>query len=257
MTIEQEIAALVDGYRAWLKDRTTVRLVHQDWVEISTPFLDRHNDYIQLYARNKSGVYEINDDGYTLRDLEMSGCKLDTPKRQSLLKVTLNGFGVEEEEGILRVRASRDNFSVRKHALIQAIIAVNDLFYLASSTIRSLFREDVEAWLDSAGIRFVPNIQLTGRSGYQHYFDFAIPKSKVEPERIIKAITNPSKDSALAFITAWSDTVEQRPHDAMAFAFLNDNEKSIAGTVISALEQYEITPVLWSDRERMKVRLAA
>ncbi|MGE3065005.1 MAG: DUF1829 domain-containing protein [Hyphomicrobiaceae bacterium] len=257
MTTEQEVATLVDEYRSWLRDRTAIRSIHSGWVEISTPFLDRHNDYIQIYARNQSGVYELNDDGHTLRDLAISGCNLDSPRRQAILKVTLNGFGVEDAGGFLRVHASRENFSVRKHALIQAILAINDLFYLASSTVRSLFREDVEAWLDHAGIRFLSNIQLTGRSGYQHYFDFAIPKSKSEPERILKAITNPNKDTALTFITAWSDTVDQRPSDATAFAFLNDNEKNIPSAVISALRQYEIIPVLWSDRERVRGKLAA
>lgn len=257
MTDPLEIATLVDGYRAWLKDRTSVRSVHRDWVQITTPFLDRHNDYIQLYARSRDGAYEITDDGYILRDLEMSGCKLDTPKRQSLLKVTLNGFGVADDSGILSVKASKDNFSFRKHALVQAMLAVNDLFYLAAPTIQSLFKEDVEAWLDDNAIRFIPSLQITGRSGYQHNFDFAIPKTKIKPERIIRAITNPSKDAALLFITAWADTVDQRPHESVAYAFLNDNEKNIAGNVVSALEKYDIKPVLWSARESVKQELAA
>ena len=46
--------------------------------------------------------------------------------------------------------ASENNFSLRKHSLIQAMLAVNDLFYLASPIITSLFREDVEAWLNSS-----------------------------------------------------------------------------------------------------------
>jgi hypothetical protein len=257
MTKVEEISQLVDNYRAWLKDRTTLKLVHADWVEISTPFVDRHNDYIQIYAKGHGGAYEINDDGHTLRDLEMSGCTLDTPKRQSLLKVTLNGFGVENHAGVLRVRASADNFSVRKHSLIQAILSVNDLFYLASATVRSLFKEDVEKWLFDSDIRYVPNVQFTGRSGYQHNFDFAIPRSRTAPERIIKAVTNPNKDTALSFIAAWADTIDQRPDDSKALALLNDNDRPIAVNVVSAFEQYEIEPVLWSKREKVRDRLVA
>jgi Domain of unknown function DUF1829/Domain of unknown function DUF1828 len=257
MTNVDEISRLVDNYRSWLKDRTAIKSVHADWVEISTPFLDRHNDYIQLYAKGDKGKYEITDDGHTLRDLEMSGCSLDTPKRQALLKVSLNGFGVEERDGILRVRAATENFSVRKHALIQAVLAVNDMFYLASSTVKSLFKEDVEKWLFESDIRYVPNVQFPGRSGYQHNFDFAIPRSKKAPERILKALTNPNRDSAVAFIAAWVDTIDQRPKDATAMAFLNDNERSVAGTVVSALEQYDIEPVLWSKREATRDRLLA
>lgn len=257
MTDVSEIAALVDGYRTWVKDRTTLKTVHADWVEISTPFLDRHNDCIQIYVKSESGSYFLNDDGHTLRDLEMSGCALDSPKRQQLLRVTLNGFGLELSNGVIATRTMAENFPARKHALIQGILAVNDLFALATSTVHSLFKEDVERWLEAADIRFLPNIQFTGKSGYQHHFDFAIPKSRTHPERIIKAVSNPNKDAALTFITAWTDTAEQRPTDAEAIAFLNDNDKKVPATVLDALEQYAITAVTWSEREKVRGRLAA
>jgi len=44
-----DIATLVDRYQAWLKDRTVLKQVN-GWTEITTPFLDRHNDYVQIYA---------------------------------------------------------------------------------------------------------------------------------------------------------------------------------------------------------------
>jgi hypothetical protein len=257
MTDLEDIGQMLDAYRAWLKDRTTLKMVHRNWVEITTPFLDRHNDYIQIYAKSVEGGYVLTDDGNTIRDLELSGCALDTPKRKHIMTVTLNGFGVEEANGILRTRATAANFAVRKHALLQAILALNDMFYLASSTVRSLFKEDVENWLDSSDIRFVPNIQLTGKSGYQHHFDFAIPRSKRAPERLIRAISNPNKDAALNLIGAWTDTQEQRPEDAIAVAILNDNTRQVAEPVIAALNQYEILPILWSQREVEKERLAA
>jgi Domain of unknown function DUF1828/Domain of unknown function DUF1829 len=193
MTDVNDIRRLIEDYRAWLKDRTTLKSVHSDVVEISTPFLDRHNDYIQIYAKRKDGAYQLTDDGSTLSDLEMSGCALDTPKRQIILRTTLNGFAIEETNGILSTRATAENFSARKHALIQAILSVNDMFYLATSTVMSLFKEGVEKWLEASDIRFVPNIQFTGKSGYQHHFDFAIPRSRAAPQRIIKAISNPTK----------------------------------------------------------------
>jgi Domain of unknown function DUF1829/Domain of unknown function DUF1828 len=257
MTDVMEIEHLVDRYRFWLKDRTTLKSVHADWVEITTPFVDRHNDAIQIYVKSESGRYRLNDDGHTIRDLELSGCSLDSPKRKSLLRMAVNGFGVEEADGLLSTQASQENFSARKHALVQSILAVNDLFYTASSTVRSLFREDVESWLDLADIRFVPNVQFTGKTGYQHQFDFAIPRSRHAPERILKAINNPNKEAALGFIMAWNDTFEQRPSDSQAIAVLNDNERVIAAPVLEALRHYEIEPMLWSEREELRERLAA
>jgi Domain of unknown function DUF1828/Domain of unknown function DUF1829 len=255
MVDEEEIRRLVEGYRSWLKDRTSIRRVHNDWVEITTPFLDRHNDYIQIYAKSADGGYLLSDDGNTLRDLELSGCALDTPKRRNILSLTLNGFGVKEERGVLFTKTRVENFSARKHALMQAILSVNDLFYLASSTVRSLFKEDVEKWLDASDVRFVPNIQFTGKSGYQHHFDFAIPRSRKSPERLLRAISNPNRDAALSYISAWTDTIEQRPSDSIAVAVLNDTYRPLAESVVEALRHYEILPLPWSMREADKQQL--
>lgn len=90
----QDIQKLLDDYVAWLRDKTSLRQI-ENWVEITTPYLDRHNDYVQIYARKSNGAYVLTDDGYTIDDLEQSGCKLNSPKRQDLLKMTLNGFGIQ------------------------------------------------------------------------------------------------------------------------------------------------------------------
>lgn len=127
----QEVHRLLDEYVAWLRDKTTLRQVGDQWVEITTPYLDRHNDYIQIYAKKTNSGYTLTDDGETIGDLEQSGCRLESPKCQDLLKLTLNGFGVQMREKALEVHASPDNFALRKHSLVQAILAVNDMFYLA------------------------------------------------------------------------------------------------------------------------------
>jgi len=129
-----EIERLTENYFRWLKDKTMLKQLH-DWVEITTPFLDRHNDYIQIYITKKQDQFVLTDDGYTIADLEQSGCSLESEKRKQILQMTLNGFGVLQKEGELMVYANQENFSLKKHNLIQAILAVNDLFYLASSSI--------------------------------------------------------------------------------------------------------------------------
>ncbi len=63
-----DIERLLDKYIAWLKDKTALRQIG-DWVEITTPYLDRHNDYLQIYARSENGGYLLTDDGYTVEDL--------------------------------------------------------------------------------------------------------------------------------------------------------------------------------------------
>jgi len=251
-----QVAGLIDRYYAWLKDKTAWREI-KDWVEITTPYLDTHNDYIQIYLKQQNGEFILTDDSYTITDLIQSGCSLDSPKRQKLLQTTLNGFGVHLNGQALEVRATHENFALRKHNLLQTILAVNDLFYLAAPSVASFFFEDVALWLDDHDIRHTERVKFAGRSGYDHMFDFVIPKSKRQPERILKVINNPNKDYAQATAFSWLDTREARSPDATAFAVLNDEGREVAAAVIEAFQNYEINPIPWTKRDEMLERLAA
>ncbi len=252
----QDIQALLDRYSVWLRDRTNLREIG-DCVEITTPYLDRHNDYLQIYAKRADGGFVLTDDGYVLDDLELSGCKIDSPKRQAMFRTTLNGFGVQSNGKALEVKASPGNFPLRKHNLVQAMLAVNDLFYLASPTAASLFHEDVTAWLDLSCIRYTPSVKFTGKSGYDHRFDFVIPKSRVQPERVLRTINRPSRDTAQTTAFSWIDTREVRSPDSRAYAILNDSEQTVSENVLDAMQNYGVRPVPWSGRDEVREELAA
>jgi len=247
---------LVEQYFSWLKSKTAWRDIN-GWTEITTPYLDRHNDYIQIYLRQSGDEWELTDDGETLTDLIQSGCELDTPRRKALLQTTLNGFGMHLVNGAITVKTKQDSFALRKHNLIQAILAVNDLFYLARASVESFFFEDVALWMDDSDIRYTQRVKFSGRTGYDHLFDFVVPKSKKEPERILRVVNNPAKDQANAAILSWVDTKEARPSNSVAYAVLNDKERTISDGVVEALKNYDITPLPWSQRDEFRERLAA
>jgi hypothetical protein len=252
-----EIQGLTDEYIDWLKSKSILRQVDRDWVEITTPYLDRHNDYLQIYVRKlDDGGYLLTDDSYILDDLELSGCILGSPKRVGLLRMTLNGFGVKLNRNALEVRASRSTFALRKHNLIQAMLAVNDLFYLATSTVASIFKEDVIAWLDENSIRYTPNVKFTGKSGYDHRFDFVIPRSQFEPERILQTMNRPNRNTASALNYAWLDTKEVRAPDSKVYAIIND-VGSVPSAVDEALGNYGVRTIPWSMRQNALEELKA
>lgn len=247
----------MDEYTAWLRAKISLRKV-DDWVEITTPYLDRHNDCLQIYARRENGSYVLTDDGYILHDLKQSGCDLDTPKRLALLNMTLNGFGVKLVSGnMLEVKASPEDFPSKKHSLLQAMLAINDLFYLAQPNVASLFLEDFLAWLEQNYIRYIPNVKFAGKNRYDHLFDAVIPKSRQAPERVLQAINSPDKNEAHALAFSWMDTREVRKADSRAYAFLNDSEKAVPASVIDALRSYEIEPVSCSNRQSVVLELTA
>jgi hypothetical protein len=159
--------------------------------------------------------------------------------------------------GAITVKTKQDSFALRKHNLIQAILAVNDLFYLARASVESFFFEDVALWMDDSDIRYTQRVKFSGRTGYDHLFDFVVPKSKKEPERILRVVNNPAKDQANAAILSWVDTKEARPSNSVAYAVLNDKERIIPDGVVEALKNYDITPLPWSQRDEFRERLAA
>lgn len=254
--MNQEITNLVDQYITWLRDKTSIKQIN-DYTEITTPFLDRHNDYLQIYAKKTDGKFVLTDDGYVINDLKSSGCNLAGKKRQDLLKLTLNGFGIKLVGDALTVEADASNFSLKKHNLLQAILSVNDLFYLAEPITGSLFFENAESWLNESEIRYTPNVKFTGKSGFDHLFEFVIPKSKARPERMLHTINSVNRANAEKLAFSWFDTKSTRSSDAMAYALVNDTKKAPPEGVLEALKNYEVQPVLWSQRETILNDLVA
>ena len=39
-----EVRGLLDQYAQWVRDKSILRVVNDQYVEITTPYLDRHND---------------------------------------------------------------------------------------------------------------------------------------------------------------------------------------------------------------------
>ena len=243
----EDIRKMLAQYHEWLKDKTSLQQVGE-WAEITTP---------HLAAKLEGSNVLLSDDGYTISDLRSSGCDLETKKRKDLLQMTLRGFGVRLEGDTLCVTANPSNFPIRKHNLVQAMLAVNDLFYLAAPLVQSLFLEDVTVWLDLHDIRYIPKAKFAGKSGYDYLFDFAIPASKKSPERIVQAINRPTIDTAKAFLFAWLDTRENRPQDSQAYAILNDGEAEPSASVLEAFQNYDVNAVVWSRRDEIRPKLAA
>jgi len=239
----------INSYIDWLKSKIQLKEVN-GYYEISTPFLDRHNDHLQIYVKQEGSKLYLTDDGYTIGDLSMSGCDVSSPRRQNVLYTILNGLGVKLEDDALVVEARPENFPQKKHALLQAMISVNDMFMLSQHRVAGVFLEDVEQFLDHNEIRYTPSVQFIGKSGFSHTFDFVIPSSKEKPERLIKAINNPTRDKAQAMLFSWTDTREARKRETSMFVFVNDMDKVIRQEILSAFTEYEIKPILWTQRQQ-------
>lgn len=240
---------MLDRYWVWLRDQTSLR-EGDEWVEITTPYLDRHNDCLQIYAKKAGHGYVLTDDGYVLDDLVQSGCNVGSPQCRALIETTLNGLGVRRQDDALEVDVSPENFAVRKHNLLQAMLAVEDIHYLSTPAREVVpFRDTVDAWLTRSKIRYTPNVSLNGKSGYGHLFEFVIPKSENRPERVVRAFNRPNRTAVTTMVFAWIDTRQVRSPESTAYAILNDADAAVPDELVGAMRSYQVTPVLWSQRE--------
>lgn len=247
--MDDDCQTLVDSYARWLHGGLQAARV-EGACELTTPFLDRHNDHIQIYAERADGRILLTDDGYVLADLRASGLDIDTDKRRDVLASTLRGFGVHLHGEELRIEASSANLGGRVHSLVQAMLAVNDMYVMSQHRVAGFFFEDVRAFLDQHDVRYVPRVKISGTSGYDHTIDFLIPRSRSRPERLVQAISVPQRDHIVPFLFSITDTRQTRGLDAEAIAFLNDEGTvRIAPNVTEALAEYEVTPAYWSARE--------
>lgn len=242
---------IISSYLQWIKDNTVVKTLEEGKAcSISTPFLDRHNDHLDIYLFKDNNQIKLTDNGDTINDLRMSGFEINTDKRKKILQTTLNGFGVQMgRDDELFVDANLKNIGQKKHYLLQAILAVNDMFNLSQSIVSSLFKEDVEAYFRANDILFNKDVKLTGKSGYDYNIDFLIPASKSQPERLIKTINQAAKDTALSAIMALHDIEQMRGSNTGRFVIYNDTDKAASAESLVALNNYGVQPIAWSEKQ--------
>lgn len=239
---------VVEDYKEWLFENLQVRSF-EGGVEVTTPFVDRHNDFLQVYAFAEDGTVTLSDGGHTVRDLALNGTELNTPKRKRVVQTILNKGSVDLEDDALIARVNGGQIGSRLQALIQAILAVNDMYVLAQPTVAQLFEEDVRVFFDQHEVEYEQGFRLPGRSGYEHQFDFLIPPLDGGPSRLVEAIDSPSKDKVDRFLWALTDTETSRPDTTKPYAFLNDVGAEIDTSLVEALQSYAVTPMPWSERQ--------
>ena len=88
-----DIQKLIDEYATWLRKEITFEKVGE-YYEITTPYLDSANDYLQIYVRQDGDELYFTDDSATINNLKMSGFQLTAARKKHLQRI-LNQYGVK------------------------------------------------------------------------------------------------------------------------------------------------------------------
>lgn len=250
----------INSYLKWLKESIEQYQINENTFRITLPFLNKDNDMVDLYIiRQNDDSFLITDDGATLNDLELSGFDaLSSPKKARLLESILIAHGVRcDKDNALTINCTAKDLALKKHMLAQCMVKVSDMFYLSRSKVQSLFLEDVQQYLDDNKIRYVPNVDVVGKSRLPTHYDFIIGRTENAPERLIKVINKLDSTTAKTIIFAWNDTRDLRAKDSRLYAFIQDTDKSVSKYGIDALREYAIKPALWTKRKNFIESLIA
>jgi len=114
---------LINDYIEWLRQNISIKEINS-MHEITTPFLDNHNDHIQIYIKKSDSGLILTDNGQTITNLRLSGFEF-TPEKKQILNSTLKSFGVQLIDEELVAKTTPENFPQKKHNLIQAILYIS------------------------------------------------------------------------------------------------------------------------------------
>ena len=247
-----DIQKMIDDYTAWLRKEITTA-DFGEYIELTTPYLDRFNDYLQIYAKqDPNGTITLTDDGYIIGSLISSGMTFrSNSNNYKMLNKIAAKFDVNLIGEEIVVTATAHTFPQKKHMMIQAMLAIDDLFDVSSDTVKNLFIEYIETYLNANEIYYSKDFSLLGKSGTVYTYDFHIQRTKEKPERFCRGFNklNISKRDLTLF--NWMDTQEKRGDLSELIVIYND-ENSVSDDVLTGFYNYGIKTLPFSQRQEQR-----
>lgn len=245
------IDQLKKEFLEWTQSNFKVEKIN-DSIEISTPFVDMHHDYISLFFVKEKESYKLTDDGYIVNELETFGVDVESSqKRKEFFNMTLNVFGINFDAGKNELYLEFHDLSEYPDAqqrLTQCIMRVQDMMLTSRNRVISFFTEDIENFFLEEDVFFNESPGYVGKSGRTQTFEFALPKSKKAKPKLIKAVNNPTSEAFKDPLWSFIDIQEvKEDHEFIVLA--NDVNFGLNSQFINPFKNYNIRVLPWSEKE--------
>lgn len=242
-----------DIYFKWIDQKIKfIPSKDNDFMTITTPFLDMYNDYIELViSQGKNSNYVISDDGYTINELGLLDINLKKKsKRKDYFQSILLNFGVQHIEDELLIEFDDLNeFPDAQNRLIQCMLQAFDLLQTSKNNAIQYFKTDVTNYFIDNNIPVGENFSLLGRSGRDSKFDLVIGRTRKKRQQAIKIVNNPNSSSIANPLFRIIDVRDTQPTTDFA-VIANNVNTPISSDFKTAFKRYDVPVYSWSDRKK-------
>ncbi len=246
------VEGAIDSYIHFLREHTVHNAVDNGWISITTPFLNVYNDYIEIYCKKEAERIILSDGGETLNNLELSGVTFSrSPRRKTIFEQILLNYGVSaDDHKSLVVSTDLNGFAQAKHNLLSTIMEISDMYMVSKPNVFTVFRDDVNGFLDEQEVIYTPGFISKGASGIEFNFDFQIAHRKTEI--LLNTFNTINKSNLAIFLFNWGDIKATRERIAKksvrGLAIINDDTKEPNPQLLNALEANGAEYIEWSKR---------
>lgn len=254
LSIEQMEKSVVE----FNKKNISLSNIQNGTIRIDTPFFDRHNDELIIYALDiGNNNIRLTDNGYILDDLESDGIYISRskPRKKTMEKYLLNYSVQVSEDDELYIDTSLNDYPIKQNLLVQAMLFVNDMFLTSNKKVASLFIHDVSDFFENNGIRVTDGPNIIGKTGMVHHYDFSIPGFKKIPEKLIKVLNTADNEYYAKSVAMDIHQTKIIRESAKFYTIIND-ENNVDNNIISLFESENISPILFSQRNKYIEELA-
>jgi hypothetical protein len=244
-----DIQKMINDYTVWLKKEITAA-TFGEYVELTTPYLDRFNDYLQIYIKqDANGIITLTDDGYIIGNLISSGMtfKKGSNRRKALDRIAMN-FNISIIGEEITATATAQNFPQKKHQMVQSMLAIDDLFVISPENVKDLFLEDIETYFIANDIYYSRDFSLLGKTGTVYTYDFHLQRTKEKAERFCRGINRLTLSKRDLTLFNWIDTQEKRGDLGELIVIYND-DNPVTDDVLKGFYNYGIKTVPFSERQ--------
>ncbi|TXL72273.1 DUF1828 domain-containing protein [Vineibacter terrae] len=206
-------------------DEVALREVPLGYV-LKTPFRRDDGDAIAIYIRrhHELDAFRLEDDGQTIGYLEAAGVDLDADSRFEALTDLMREYAVHyDERGVLLHtgyvhEANLPALAVKFSAFL---LRVYDLLLLARNRVRSTFRDDLIAMVESqfgASCRIDLNVPLQ-ESMKDYVIDILV---RSPGNRVLAIYAGTSEMKALEALLFWRESREQKVQHVRSMLVLEE-----------------------------------